>query len=236
MRMQSPACSGRRMERPTTVGAMCEAAAEGNLPELRRLLAADPGLATATDSAGQTPLWWAAAMLGEEPFYVCPLAYLDGGETYVDAVHVLLEAAPAAALIADKEGCLPLHLAARRSYAEPEGVQLLLEAAPEAAMAADAEGGLPLHRAAIGGSTEAARLLLEAAPQAALTADTEGRLPLHEAASHAESADVVRLLLEAAPEAALVADAEGWLPLHLQQPLAAQNPCACCWKQRQRPP
>ena len=61
--------------------AMCSAAAEGDLPELQRLLMADPGLATSTLGAlGVTPLFCAAA------------------NGRVEAVQLLLEAAPAASL------------------------------------------------------------------------------------------------------------------------------------------
>ena len=47
---------------PAAIAAMGRAmrrAAMADLPELRHLLAADPGLATATDK-GRTLLWWAA--------------------------------------------------------------------------------------------------------------------------------------------------------------------------------
>ena len=183
------------MEPPASVEGVCTctAAAEGELNELERLLAADPGLATSTDSRGRTPLMWAA----------------DYGKE--GAVRMLLEAAPATALVPDSSGQLSLHEAAWGGSSE--AVRLLLEAAPAAALIAGAEGYLPLHLAAADGSAEQVRLLLEAAPEAALTADVRGCLPLHFAAG-AGSAEQVRLLLEAAPEAALTADAEGRLPLH----------------------
>ena len=174
---------------------MRKAAAEGDLLELRRLLAADPGLATVTDSSGRSPLWWAAAR----------------GPT--DAVRLLLEAAPAAALTADAKGWLPLHTAA--SLGSAEAVRMLLEAAPAAALTADEKGRLPLHIAAYSRGTEVVHMLLEAAPAAALTADQMGRLPLHEAALNNESTGAVRLLLEAAPAAALRATARGSFPLHV---------------------
>ena len=176
---------------------MINAAAAGDVPELRRLLAIDPGLGAGADCRGRTPLWWAA----------------HGGKQ--DAVSLLLEAAPAAVLTADAEGCLPLNAAATAAGAgSADVVRLLLEAAPEAALAADTQGRLPLHEAAGGRSIEVVRLLLEAAPSAALTPNARGCLPLHYAAIHG-TAEAVRLLLEAAPEAALSADAGGRLPLHV---------------------
>ena len=125
----SPACSGRRMEPTATVEAMCSAAAAGHLPELRRLLAANPGLAADTDSYGRTPLGRAAA----------------AGKA--DAVRLLLGAAPAAALTADAEGRLPLHVAA--CWGRANAVRLLLEAAPTVATrrTTDLDGRLPLEMA-----------------------------------------------------------------------------------------
>ena len=127
-------------------------------------------------------------------------------------MRLLLVAAPTAALTANAEGCLPLHMAADKG--KEGAVLLLLEAAPAAVLAADAEGYLPLHLAADSESVEAVRLLLEAAPAAALTADVQGRLPVHWAANNG-CAEAVCLLLEAAPTAALAADVEGWLPLEI---------------------
>ena len=182
------------MEPPATAEAMCNTAAEGDLAELRRLLAADPGLASATDNMGRTPLACAAC---------------EGKEA---AVRLLLEAAPAVALKPDAESRLPLHWAAHGGSAE--AVRLLLEAAPAAVLKVAESGLLPLHMAAFKGVTEVVRLLLEAAPAVALTASERGWFPLHIAAGSG-SAPVVRMLLEAAPAAALEPDAVGQLPLHM---------------------
>ena len=181
------------MEPPATVEAMRNAAIDGDLPELRHLLAANSGLATAADGWDCTPLWHAAA---------------EGRE---DAVRLLLEAAPAAALTANEKGRLPLHEAARRGSGD--AVRLLLETAPTAALTANEKGRLPLHEAASRGSADAVRLLLETAPTAALTATEEGWLPLHVAAQFG-GAEAVRLLLEVAPAAALT-EADGCLPLEI---------------------
>ena len=161
------------MEPPATVEAMCSAAAEGDLPELRRLLAADPELAKSTSGAGsRTPLWHAAA---------------KGTE---DAVRLLLEVAPVAALTADAVvGWLSLHAAA--IYAKAEVVRLLLEAAAAAALKADGWGRLPLHWAAHCGDSEVVRLLVDAAP-AAMRATKFGSLPVMLALSQAADPDKAR--------------------------------------------
>ena len=150
------------------------------------------------------------------------------------AIHALLSevlrANPEAATVADKEGRLPLHLAALNTN-EDEGAMRallseLLQANPEAATVADKEGRLPLHLAALNTNEDEGAIrtllseLLQANPEAATVADKEGRLPLHLAALNTNSnGGIMRALLsellQANPEAATVADQEGHRPLHL---------------------
>ena len=174
------------------------AAAHGNRAETVHLPLDAAPAALAADAADRHSLRLALIRLGEPHS--------------TEAVRMLLEAAPAAAMTADAAGQLPLHKAAY--YGKAEGMRLLLEAAPAAVQTADAAGRLPLHVAAIGGQTEGVRLLQNVAPATVLTADACGKLPLHLAAQLGR-ADAVRLLLEAAPASALTADARGCLPLHL---------------------
>ena len=143
----------------------CDAAASGDLPALRRLLAADPGLAarvsTAYSQYCSTPLS-RAAFSGQEA-----------------AARLLLEAAPGAALAADRSGMLPLHWAAcGKSEAI---VRLLLAAEPAAASAPDSSyARYPLHYAAEYGRVAAARLLADAAPAvAAVRARDPPEIPLY---------------------------------------------------------
>lgn len=68
-------------------------------------------------------------------------------------VRALLEAAPAAAMVADMEsGRVPLHLAVVQAESEPAALtvaHLLLLAAPEAALRAEGLYTTPLHKAAL---------------------------------------------------------------------------------------
>ena len=179
------------MEPPATAEAMSGAAGRGDLPELRRLLAAGLGLAATKNTIGHTPLWHAVV----------------NGKA--GAVRLLLDAAPAAAMMAGLWGTLPLHAAARMRSGGAEVVRLLLEAAPATALTADVDGWLPLHAAASRGNTEAVRLLLEAAPEAATAESDHDDLPLELAldrAAHptraedrAHCLETARLLLPAAP-------------------------------------
>ena len=191
-------CIQCRMEPPATVEAVSKAAQCGDLPALRRLLAAAPGLAL----AGDEDSWWGQSPLSH--------AAHRGQEA---AVRLLLEAAPAAAHRADRGARLPLHWAA--CGGNEAIVQLLLGAAPEACMAADSDGCLPLHLAAQSAEREGVMaLLLAAASAGAVLSDSQGMLPLHKAAIWGSEA-MVRLLLEVAPAAASCAAlSSGVCPLH----------------------
>ena len=97
----------------------------------------------------------------------------------IDTVQLVLEAAPAAAIEADSNGCLSLHRAAEGGHAAI--VRLLLAAAPSAATSATRRykwhhGQLPLHLAASHGHEAVARMLLKAAPAAALQPDGYGEV------------------------------------------------------------
>ena len=125
------------MNSPASIKAMRRAAAEGDLPELRRLLAADPGLADPARYACCTPLWCAACLKRWEAF------------------RLLLEVAPKMKLTTNVDGDIyPLqpHLVSSYGFADAAALRLLLEAVPEAARAAENDGMLPLHKAAFRGS------------------------------------------------------------------------------------
>ena len=193
----------------------------GDVDEARRLLAASLQLATAADEDGITALLWAASrccaplielllQAGARPLQqdeegYTPLALAAASaKSAADAaaVRLLLEAAPAAALVPDDDGALPLHQAAWGAH--PTVVRLLLQAAPEVALRPDNEGQHPINEAVrrlawattveqLSRALEAVRCLLQAGGVplllAALTraphertqplyADLAGRLPL----------------------------------------------------------
>ena len=83
-------------------------------------------------------------------------------------VRLLLEAAPAAATSADRDGWLPLHTAAQCKRSAM--VRPLLRAAPQTACAADRWGRTPLQVAIERSKLMAARALLGAGPAAAALA------------------------------------------------------------------
>lgn len=175
---------------------------------LQLLLIAPAGAAaaTATDSAGCTPLWRAA-------------------KWSVDAVPLLLAAALHTATIADsEEGKCPLHAAFAAPFLERlggiwenNGVEAQADAARQW-RAATALQLLTVHR------------LLRAAPETALQQDKGGSTAAHLAAGLASDKTgtlqcefgslSLGLLIDAAPAAALVADAHGRRPVDLLGPSA----------------
>lgn len=138
------------------------AAQAGDAQLVERLLEISPELAAAPAAAGGNALHCAAlgrhaAVIqlllragvspalpdaqGRTPLAVAAL-FAERDEDAA-AARLLLDAAPAAALVPDSEGWLPLHLAA--CAAHPGVAQLLLDAAPDAARRADSQGSLPIH-------------------------------------------------------------------------------------------
>ena len=143
---------------------MHSAAQSGNVEAVRLLLQRAPELASASTSAGTTPLHEAA--VGGSP----------------EVVQLLLEAAPEAAAIADSSGWLPMHYAA---VVELNGVlRILVDAGAPGLDVATEHGELPLHIAARVGRDAAIPVLLAAHPAAATVANSDGFLPLQLALLH----------------------------------------------------
>ena len=134
------------------------AAKQGHAEALRALLVPAPGAALARSSGYRHRRY-------QQNWSVMDSA-AEGGS--LEAVQVLLEAAPEIAAAVINHGLTPLHVAAERGHAPV--VAALLQAAPEAALVADEDGELPLHHGA--GHVEVVQLLLTAAPGTALSRDT----------------------------------------------------------------
>ncbi|MGA7887441.1 MAG: ankyrin repeat domain-containing protein [Acidobacteriaceae bacterium] len=148
-----------------------EAAATGDLPQLRALLDADPAGAHSFSGDGWTPLHLAAAFGGPE------------------AVRFLLErGAGVHAVSRNPQQNQPLHAALALS-GDLAAIRLLLDAGAEV-NATQAGGFTPLHSAASAGRREAAALLLARGADPA-QADHHGNPPAHYARQrgHAELAD-----------------------------------------------
>ncbi len=169
----------------------------------------------------------------------CDRADADAG-----VVDALLAAHPDAARTKDKDGCLPLHAAARSA---PAPVALaLLTAWPEGAREKGGDGRLALHLAC--GRTDAdagvVDALLAAHPEAAYAMDKTGDLPLHAACASSAPIAIVRALLAVHPAAVIEAGENGALVLHdacakgddasldLVDALLAAHPEAACSKDK----
>lgn len=91
--------------------------------------------------------------------------------------NLLLQAFPQAVMVAEEQGCLPLHLAAAGCQ-DDEGAAVLdrlIKTCPQAAAVSTADERLPLH---MSGSEHAANALLTAWPGAAFCFDRAGLLPV----------------------------------------------------------
>jgi uncharacterized protein len=178
---------------------MLEAVAAGDVAEVERLVAADPGLASARGPDGISAILlaryrghaWLAERLAE------PAAELDQFEAaalgHVTRLRELLARDAAAAGSFAADGYTPLHLAAFFGQLEAAAVLLERGADPRAA-AHNPSRVQPLHSAAAAGHAAIVGLLLErGADPDALQAG--GYTPLHAAAANGDVVST-RLLLD----------------------------------------
>ena len=205
--------------------ALCRAAKAGDTAKVRRLLAAgaasDALDVSGWSALGLAALWGHADVLaallaaGASPTLAAPggmlpiLGAVMNG--HLEAVRLLLEAAPATAGAASQGGWTALSMAC--AMGKLDIARRLLATAPEAANMAAENGDLPVHFAALGlPDADTVSLLLAAAPHTAAVRGARGFTPLH-CAARAGNVAAVRALLAAAPGAELVRDASRCLPL-----------------------
>lgn len=191
--------------------ALHQAAAAGDAAAVEHLLglAPDPAAAAAAaDGEGNAPAHHAAA--GDTP-------------GHVQALKLLLAAAPETALAANHAGGTPIFEAIVADAAE--AVQALLECDPRTATSGSdraclmASSLLPIHVAATAGGGDTVRLLLQAAPASATapTRDGDGQLPLHLACASLNYL-TAPVLASAAPGSVSARNAHGRSPVGLMVP------------------
>jgi len=211
----TPGSAARPAARPGTAARLFEAAGQGDLDGVRRLVEKDPALLRAEDRLGWNALSY-AAWAGRQEVY----EYLRGlgGSASLFAEAALgpfpafveqLKARPAAVRDRDpRERATPLSWAARTGNLE--ACLYLLSLGAEA-NTADRSGDRPLHAAVGRGDAELARELLRAGAEPG-AAGTGGATPLHLACARGSFALVELLLDRGAPLDA--SDREGDTPLH----------------------
>ena len=129
---------------PLSGGEIHEAAKSGDVARVRALMDQDPGLLTAFDEQGKTPLHWAT------------------GRGQLEVMKLLLDAYHADVDCKNVNDGTPLHVAA--SQAQSEAARLLIDRGAKLDATRAADGMTPLHIAALKGRKpghlEVARLLL----------------------------------------------------------------------------
>ena len=120
-----------------------------------------------------------------------------------------------AATTADRDGWLPLHVAAQNA-ASIAVFAALIEAFPGGVARKNDDGDLSLHIAAANEACDAVLLaLIEASPETLQEADSGGELPLHTAAYNRASQSVLQRMVEVHQPALRHEDNYANLPLHV---------------------
>lgn len=143
-----------------------------------------------------------------------PLHWASQRHTTADVLDALLEGVhKEAAALQNKEGKLPLHIAAASGHRV--AVEKLLKVYPDGAMVADQDGALPLHLAAKK-DPHIAELIIEVRPESVEVADGSGMLPLHYCTMQGpfSSVELTEKIIDMYPRAASIQDSNGMLPLH----------------------
>ena len=179
---------------------LIEAVIARDTPRVTGLLAADPTLANARDSAGVSAIMLSRyrsdrptmdALLAADPDLD---VYEAAALGYIDRLNARLDEDPERASTFSADGFTALHFAA--FFGKPEAARTLLEAGAAVNVTSRNDQIVqPLHSAAAGLHHEVCRLLIAAG---AIT-------PLHEAAQHGDI-ELVELFLSAGADPAAVTD------------------------------
>lgn len=192
-----------------------QAAKDGDLNEVKRMVRANPALASLRAASGETPLMAALyrghravveALLDARPLLDVFAAAALGRD---DALDQALAADPASVASVAYDGWTPLHLAAFFGH-ETAAARLLSAGADVNALSQNSIRNTPLHAAVAGGHDEVALLLIGRGADVNAR-DAGGHTPFHIAAE-AGSVRVVKALLDHGADAHAV-DAEDRTPL-----------------------
>ena len=145
---------------------------------------------------------------GNLPLHTCVI-----GSSTIAILKEILFAYPDAVKIPNKEGKLPLHLAACNT--DIEKLTTIFSAFPHAISIPDRNGWIPLmHAAYTCKSIEIIEFLHVNFPDSMKRPHQSGRLPLHYAAVTCFSSKVMKYIIDAYPTAASCFDVNRRLPLH----------------------
>jgi ankyrin repeat protein len=124
--------------------------------------------------------------------------------------RAMMENHPSLAQAKDKNGLLPLHLAAQHN-APADVLEKIIELYPDACdVQCGAKGFTPLHFAVEANlPTPKVKALIKASPRALKAADKKGQIPLHIAVGHNARVASIRLLVFIFPESVDLENAKG---------------------------
>lgn len=197
------------------VAEIVQAAKDGDVAAVKRMLAEDRGLAHARAESGETPVM--AALYRNHTAVVDVLVsagavqdiFAAAALGHMDALERALASSPAAIEGVAYDGWTPLHLAA--FFGRTAAVERLLDAgAAVNAVSSNSLRNTPLHAAVAGGHRDAALRLLERGAGVNLP-DAGGHTPLHIAAETGD-VPVVKAMLARGADPHMV-DAEDRTPL-----------------------
>jgi ankyrin repeat protein len=207
-----------------------------NTPLIEDMIKYDPRTVNVKDGTGQYPLHFTAAhaqtsdllytiieAIGAPAAQLAsrcfddngnlPLHSCVSGSSCLAVLKEILFAYPDAVKVPNKEGKLPLHLAACNN--DVEKLSTVFSAFPHAISIPDKNGWIPImHAAYTCKSLEVVQFLHDSFPDSLKRPHQSGRLPLHYAAVSCASSKVMKYIIDAHPAAASSFDVNRRLPLH----------------------
>lgn len=187
-------------------GHLIAAVRNPNMDAVRCLFNFYPRMASSKDTAGDTPIHYAAR-------------YTDS----VDMIKFLLQMSPESTKVQGDQNLVPLQCAVFNESAHRlDIVKTLIEADSTAARMTNVEGDTAMHKALEGEcDIELTELLLKVYPDALKVQNDLGHLPLHTVSYSKKKPRTLKMLLQKYPDAVKVESSSGQLPIHIAAELSS---------------
>jgi len=131
-------------------------------------------------------------------------------------IQAILDRNPEAAMVADVNGCLPIHLLLDSDDEAYPVIERLINTAPESLLVAEqAHSHIPLHWAVSKFMVHSAQDMIQHCPQGILCQDRNGQTPLHTMLdSDMFNMSIAKCMVQLYPQILLMRDVRGKVPLH----------------------